>query len=479
MLALAAISGPERLSAQLISPGELSQPHADLSGIRQCTKCHELRHKGPSRTKCLACHTPLADRIDRGEGLHADYGERSCAECHRDHLGTQFLMVGFDSTTFAHDSTGYVLKGAHADVECRDCHDGANITAPDVRAFKGKHDALDRTFLGLEQTCLACHEADDPHQGQFTERACDDCHTERTWDEAPSFDHDSTRYRLRGAHRKVDCTDCHKPRRLHGSEPTPVFTGLRFRKCNDCHRDPHDGAMKAACTKCHSTRGWARLDRSSFERRFDHSTTKFALSGAHAEATCASCHRTRGRRAKGISIRYVRSTVRRSYPKPVVKNCLSCHVDFHQGEFQDVPGGTVCSSCHGDDSWYPTSFGLQRHNRDAKFALEGSHMLVPCAGCHQASGAARASFHIDDQRCEACHADDNPHADQFPGRDCAACHRVESFTGATVDHDASRFPLDGAHRDVPCAACHPVERTGGRAMTRFKPLGIACKDCHA
>jgi hypothetical protein len=63
------------------------------------------------------------------------------------------------------------------------------------------------------------------------------------------------------------------------------------------------------------------------------------------------------------------------------------------------------------------------------------------------------------------------------GRDCATCHGIDAFTIAAFDHSTTRYPLDGAHRDAPCAACHTT-RADTQGMVRYRPLGTECGDCH-
>ena len=81
--------------------------------------------------------------------------------------------------------------------------------------------------------------------------------------------------------------------------------------------------------------------------------------------------------------------------------------------------------------------------------------------------------------CVTCHAVDDPHGDQFAGRGCDECHAVETFRIPAFDHDRTRYPLDGAHRDVDCASCHPTETTtDGSRRIRWRPLETRCRDCH-
>jgi len=199
------LATPTSVSGQLISPGRLSVAHADLSGILNCTQCHELGTPGISEQRCLTCHLPLARRIEEGRGFHAtDSTSVRCATCHTEHFGEDFELVRFDSTSFRHASVGYTLDGAHSDLECRSCHLPELITDRAVREFKGRSGALSRTYLGLPTACVSCHAMDDPHREQFAGRACTDCHTTESWEEAPGFDHAVTRYPLTGLHSGVD-----------------------------------------------------------------------------------------------------------------------------------------------------------------------------------------------------------------------------------------------------------------------------------
>ncbi len=471
---------PRGATAQIISPGKLAQDHAALEGIRNCTQCHQLRQRGIDNAKCLECHAPLKRRIAERKGLHARSSERNCADCHRDHFGQEFALVTFDTAKFDHTDAGFELEGAHHDLGCRDCHEPGLVHAPDVRAFASRHGGLDRTFLGLGTTCRTCHESDDPHDDQFGDRACTACHTQQDWTPASGFDHDRAKYRLTGAHRKVDCAGCHRDQGRDPRHPRVRYTGLASGACSDCHTDPHGGAMRGACATCHATTGWRQLDRSGFEGRFDHSRTGFILRGAHAGADCRACHTPARAPRPGVRIRFVAGGRSSTYPKPVARDCLSCHVDRHQGAFKDVEGGAVCTNCHGERSWLPSSFDLERHNRPGGYALTGAHRAVACQDCHVRSADSTAwTWHITGQACEDCHGAREPHAGQFAGQACADCHTTATFAIAGFDHSKTRYPLDGAHVKLPCADCHRQETTAdGKTFRRYTPLGTACRDCH-
>ena len=174
-------------TGQVVSPGRLAAPHAELEGLRRCTECHELGRAGIAPGRCLACHEPLARRIADGSGFHGRLEERNCAACHVEHLGRDADLVRLDTTSFRHDAaTGHELRGAHAALACEACHRPSLIRAADVRSRAGNGEFLGRTYLGLATACVACHGADSPHGARYEARSCDGCHDEDRWEEVCS-----------------------------------------------------------------------------------------------------------------------------------------------------------------------------------------------------------------------------------------------------------------------------------------------------
>jgi hypothetical protein len=544
--------------AQLLSPGRLIAAHADLEGVRNCTKCHQLGERGVANDRCLACHEAIEERVTEQRGFHASaaVAGKNCGECHKDHFGTDFQPVRLDTASFDHAAVGFTLAGGHVTVACRDCHRSEYVTDAAVRRelsaahlastylglgttcvtchrdddphgtqfgtrgceechaeadwkrpdrfdhaqtrypLRGRHleipcrechtpipaqrGALRLTGLAFE-TCASCHAADDPHAGQFRDRACSDCHSERGWADLVGFDHAATRYPLTGRHRDVACGECHTS--APGQPATRRLRGLEFGTCTSCHAadDPHDGRLGDACTDCHATDGWHAVGGAAFERRFDHSRTTFPLAGRHAVAPCAACHRPDRARTRELALTFRADTRSRAYPLAAAERCTSCHVDYHAAAFREIPGGSDCRNCHGEDGWTPTTYDIARHNREAKYALTGAHLATPCLACHEnpVLGQAALQFRIPDQACLACHRVLDPHGGQFPGRACDECHTTDSFRIPVFDHAQTRYPLDGRHRTVPCASCHPsVTGPDGRAVRQYRPLGTACRDCH-
>ena len=191
----------------------------------------------------------------------------------------------------------------------------------------------------MATTCIACHEPESPHEDQFDTRSCEECHAESVWEEAERFDHNESRFKLTGEHRQVSCEDCHEPIRNPDSELYVQYVDLEFSTCESCHRDVHEGELGAKCTSCHSTMGWHRFRRSTFEPGFDHETTDFPLVGSHAEVDCAVCHGKLPTRNRTVYIAYTRESRGFQYPHPVATTCASCHVDYHRDVFAETLTG--------------------------------------------------------------------------------------------------------------------------------------------
>jgi len=481
LLLVAGAAAPAPAGAQLLSPGKLLRAHADLEGVRNCTKCHQLGERGVANQRCLDCHTPLAARIAARRGFHATVTDRSCGACHKDHFGPAFDAIHLDPAAFDHAQTGYPLAGGHAAVECRSCHAPDYVTDAEVRRVVGGHDRLDRTFLGLGTTCVTCHRKDDPHDNQFGTRGCEDCHTETDWKRPDRFDHAATRYPLRGAHTTVECRGCHTP--VPGRRGALQLTGLAFGTCAACHAtdDPHRGQFAGRpCDDCHTETDWTRPD------RFDHAATRYPLTGRHRDVRCEQCHQPA--RGRGGAPRY---------GGLAFAACTACHADDdpHAGRL-----GTTCQECHTAEGWRPRGGAAFERSFDhgrTRFPLAGRHAAAPCAACHRADRPRTRELALTfvpatrtraypipvAERCGSCHVD--YHAGALAGRadkgDCRGCHGEDGWSPTTFDlgrHDRETpYALTGAHVATPCLACHknPVL---GQTTLQFRIPDQACLACH-
>jgi len=439
-----------------ISPGPLSKAHESISGSTQCTNCHVVG-KGSAALKCQECHTEINAELTSAHGLHAQFpNKEDCAKCHSEHNGKDFPLIHWEPSLkqFEHTRTGYALEGKHAQIACDQCHAAVHVREPQRSQIKMRD--LNKTFLGLSQDCISCHQ--DPHKGQMGQK-CLECHNLVDWKAAQRFDHNKTRFPLTGLHAQVTCEKCHTPASPGGELR---FTGMAFSKCSDCHSDPHRGAFAQPCETCHTTTGWKKIPQT---QQFDHSKTKFPLLGKHSQIECIACH------ADG------------NFRKPLpFDRCIDCHRDAHEGQFVERKDKGECASCHSVEGWKPSLFGVKEHAASA-YPLTGKHVSVSCGNCHTPAGTA-TRYKIAFLKCTDCHED--AHGGQFAqtpyNNQCEGCHTVNGFKPSTYTiamHQKSRFPLVGAHMAVTCGECHTANHAGyGKTIVAYRFEDRTCTGCH-
>lgn len=508
-----------------LSPGELTKSHAELEGIGNCTKCHDLG-KAVSSTKCLECHKEIRSLVDEDRGFHAsaEVVEKECFECHSDHHGRKFDMVRFDKDNFDHDNTGYKLEGKHEVTDCRECHKTEYISDLNIRK-------LDGTFLGLGQECLDCH--DDFHQKTLSEN-CASCHNIEDFRPAPGFDHDDADYQLREKHLEVECKECH-PTITKNNKDFQVFTDIAFDDCIACHEDSHEGHFTGACTQCHLEYSFSDF---SGNRKFNHNTTNFALKGSHqsvdcfechlstsdpllvfqdhigvAETSCIECHDDVHDNKFGndcakchneeswlllnsmdqfdhnltdyplegmhVDVDCKECHTNERYTQPIdFSACMNCHEDYHEGEFAENGLSPDCVECHVlKKGFEETLYTVEQHNKTV-FPLEGAHVATPCFACH-VSEESRWNFRDIGSDCSHCHEDVHNEAFALNNvTDCARCHNSETWSPNGFDHDQTAFPLDGRHETVACEGCHKPYEENGKFFVQYKIDKFECVDCH-
>ena len=427
---------------------------------RTCIACHKAddnkSHKGQYGEKCESCHTDrdwkktiFNHDLDTKFALRGKHRSAKCDSCHKGHLYKEKLATACldchkkddkhngtlgkecgtchterdwkEPAKFDHDKTKFPLRDAHADpkVKCTACHKDQ------------------KSFRNTPTDCYACHKKDDKHEGTLGEK-CADCHGERDW-KVSRFDHDKkTKFALRGAHGapKVKCADCHKDPKSYRKTPT---------ECYACHKkdDKHEGQLDRACDKCHTDRDWKVPN-------YDHSRTRFPLTGRHIKAVCKDCHETP---------RY----------KDAKTECYSCHKkdDKHKLRF-----GLKCESCHNTRDWTIWDFD---HDRRSEFKLEGAHRKLGCETCHQRPAPTGKPIAAVARTCVGCHRIDDVHDGSF-GAQCERCHTSVNWKQVRAPsrktsmlHPSISLPLSAlgdagrmAINDVPVGArARPNDRTQG------------------
>jgi hypothetical protein len=399
---------------------ELTGAHARL----ECNSCHSSgRFKG-TPSDCFGCHVKEFAAATNPNHSQAGF-PKDCTQCH---TTTSWTGARFDHNT----NTRFALTGAHASVNCGSCH------------VAGR-------FAGTPTGCAGCHSAlfeattNPDHQRANFSTTCESCHTTTTWQGA-KFDHSISRFPLTGAHITVSCSQCH----VGGK-----FTGIAT-DCVSCHEtsfrnttNPNHLAsgFSTNCQSCHTTQQWKGA-------KFDHSQTRFPLTGAHGTVTCSQCHT--GSSYTGASA-----------------ECAACHLQAFQGTTN--PGHVAagfpqdCTLCHTTVQWKGAKFD---HYSATRFPLTGAHITVNCTQCHAGNKFVGTS-----SQCIACHqtvfqATTSPsHVAAGFSQDCTICHTTVQWKGAKFDHSsATRFPLTGAHINVACQHCHVNNHFAGTAQD--------CLSCH-
>ena len=344
-----------------------------------------------------------------------------CSSCHE---ATTWKVIP-DKISFNHDNTDFKLIGGHKTVDCKSCHTSL-------------------VFSQAKTSCFQCHK--DIHQGTVG-LDCARCHTPKTWIvQNISEVHSMSRFPLVGAHRALDCAQCHAGYSKLDFSPQGVT-------CFDCHKQQYysttapnhvQSGFSTNCEQCHSI--------SSFEwasANFQHDF--FPLVGGHKLNSCFSCH-TQGSNFKGLST-----------------DCYSCHKKDYDAttDPNHLKAGfsTDCSSCHNINTFLNAKFD---HNT-TQFPLTGRHVNVSCSSCHT-SGYTNTSTD-----CYSCHqkdyngAKDPNHLSQNFPHDCSQCHSTSGWDGAKFDHSTTSFPLTGQHASVSCNSCH---------SSGYNNTSADCYSCH-
>jgi nitrate/TMAO reductase-like tetraheme cytochrome c subunit len=443
---------------------------------KECISCHKDMHSNTVGPDCAKCHTPETWIIENVTQMHLEsrfplsgaHANADCASCHPNVATLKFEPLGvecvschrkdfLDAKNPDHQAAGYSTN-------CSDCHrasaygwkggDFEHVGFP----LTGSHNIscdkchTDGTFVKLPTDCFSCHQEDFlatkiPNHTQLDfSHQCDECHsTGAGWEDAKVNDHDQRFF--------------------------PIYSGTHggvWNKCNECHTN-QDNYAQFSCTDCHQHSNKASVDRDHREEpgyeynsiacygchpkgndkgTFNHSETRFPLTGQHMTAGCEDCH-TAG--FAGTSIL-----------------CKDCHEDDYTTAKEPIhsnAGITLdCESCHTSDGWKPSTF----NHTGTGFELKGAHTgITQCADCHKGTITSATSD------CFSCHEEQFNQAKDHLSKSyphlCDMCHNNDNWLNPIFDHSKTSFPLTGAHIQTECTKCH----TNGYAGTPSD-----CNSCH-
>jgi hypothetical protein len=344
------------------------------------------------------------------------------------------LFLGFVASVMAQSPHGADLK-----IDCASCHSSAGWEI-DANYWRN------RTLVN-------------PQAG-----------TSKQW-----FDHEKTRFDLKGQHAVVDCKSCHE---------SLVFSEVSS-NCIACHTDVHQQSVGVDCARCHSSANWLVDNITEL-----HQQNGFPLFGNHAVVDCNACHRSE------TALRFDR----------IGNQCVDCHLDNYAAtknpNHQAAGYSTNCVECHdaaGRD-WFWTAGGANH----LFFPLTKGHQIDDCTKCH-----IGGNFVNTPTDCFACHEMDfrattspDHETGNFP-TDCRACHSTDPGWNATdfTQHDQSYFPIfSGRHegewnqctechttagdfKAFSCIQCHEHNNAGNLAnehdeVSGYSYTSSACYNCH-
>jgi hypothetical protein len=239
---------------------ETGFPRSGAHAVVTCRTCHTSLDFTKAEAACVSCHQD----VHRGE-LGTD-----CARCH-----TTRHFIERAKMMRAHRLTRFPLTGAHAALDCNECHEPAG--------------SGQMVFVNTPAECEACHleryrsTTDPDHEALGFPTDCQQCHSTFGWDHS-RFNHGVTGFDLRGGHAALDCDACHAGNDITGASPD----------CVSCHQQDYDrttnpnhlaAGFPTDCAACHRTTSWRPAD-------FRHGRYFPINTGKHKGkwSSCSDCH---------------------------------------------------------------------------------------------------------------------------------------------------------------------------------------------
>ncbi|MCK4761192.1 MAG: hypothetical protein KAW12_03265, partial [Candidatus Aminicenantes bacterium] len=230
-----------------------------LQGVHKfvdCFQCHQGGVFSGQTSECFDCHEKDYNKTDDPGHVQQQF-PTDCQICHN--------MVTWEGAVYNHFA--FLLQGMHKTAACNACHQN-------------------NVYEGTPSECVDCHlteynQTGNPnHMQAGYSTDCEKCHGNNALDwHGATFNHNRF-WPIRGAHRGLDCNDCH----AQGY----VITG----QCVDCHLDDYNNTKNpnhrqagfhTQCEICHppESLSWSQAN---FDHRFP------IFSGDHSHISCSDCH---------------------------------------------------------------------------------------------------------------------------------------------------------------------------------------------
>ena len=340
-----------------------------------CIQCHVNNNYTLSSTDCMGCHLSswnstqtIGGNVPNHVAANFPTTASACSSCHP--------ITTWSAGTFDHSTTGFPLTNSHQMAPagkvtaCTQCHIGGNYTLsiqPTDCGNSGCH------LTTWQQTNNPTHST---AGSAFAAANCSTCHDTIAWTDA-TFNHSVTGFALTGAHATTACALCHVNNNYNLTSANTDCYGCHTTDWNNTQTlggaVPNHVAANfptSLCSTCHDTVAWA-------DGKFDHSTTGWALTGAHQMVpaaggiitACTQCH---------VSNNYSLTSANTA--------CYGCHVaDWNSTQTlggsvpNHIAAGypTTCDTCHTTTSWLGATFN------HTYFPIP--HHGSVCNDCHQVS----------------------------------------------------------------------------------------------
>ncbi|MBT3496255.1 MAG: hypothetical protein HN462_03595 [Candidatus Marinimicrobia bacterium] len=424
-----------------------------------CESCHVNEIFNNTPNDCWSCHeqeyseTGTSTFPDSPSHIEDQYSQ-NCEVCHS--------TSTWEGAEIDHALTNFPLNGAHATVDCAQCHGDGNYDLPldcagchiegAVASTNSSTSNYDHETHNINVNCENCHvdvnwtelifdhinfteticsechtpehenSTDPPHGNTNIGSDCVLCHTSATEWTIDPFPHSSeqTSFVLLGLHLTTDCSDCHIDQVMNNTPNTCQDGQCHLGDFDDATNPNHTtvGYTIEYCEECHNSLGWSP-----------------DIYAHNLNAPCATCH----------FVDYQNTTnPNHTTGQGFSETCENCHTstDTWEGasfDHTDVTSG--CADCHMDD------FATEH---DEGFPTE-------CEQCHiSTSDWEDVDFSHTSivDGCVDCHMNDfyDEHSDGDP-TDCETCHTTEDWDDVTFNHDADYFPIYSGEHEGEWSTC--------------------------
>jgi hypothetical protein len=210
---------------------------------------------------------------------------------------------------------------------------------------------------------------------------------------------------------------------------------------------------------------------------FDHTATRFVLTGAHENTRCESCHQQgvfRGTPTE-CSFCHGASGTRAESVKPfdhprTGDRCQDCHVTttWLNVRFDHAVVSGRCSSCHN---------GIEATGKPSRHIVTSAD----CDVCHIDVDWKIVRFDHDNVvgSCSTCHngmdATGKPNGHFGTTQECDECHSTRAWLPDNFRHASPNYPGDH-RRNLDCTDCHRANTTA--VQWPFPALQPDCGACH-